>query len=590
MPSAWYPPQNRLNVVSGRKYYRRDSYLTYEGVGEKINYDGTSTSVNIEVPYRRIVGQGGGYFSTIGSTTSDTSLSKTFFTSFHMEQTAIYVRGILLTALSPQAEFSNRVFAGLPTKFKLYGSNDGINWSLIFNRSTPLIVTDLYANRRNFSNDTIATPIVDLDVYTNVSYTTSVNQNISSIKTGYFEEFTESNVAYNRFKIEFDKSSTTSAGVPNYRIDKQLTGANIDQLYMPQNGGFRLGNFALYGDTIKNSANNNISDNNIMSVIIQLPTLDASSNIGTAATYPADYTESLDSVQGNLYYKASVADLQAKFTFSTNGTLNDGSVPLVYASTARLLKSGVVDASYGVSSVSYTSGTAPPSDASTNVVLDYATETGQPYGKTAETFIQYVAESVFGSKLAVDMLLNEPAIATSYIASVNSCIVSVNDKFVNSAADASGASQKIYQVMTGSKEERFGMMYTSDLSGTIVPVGTYSCTARRSGDVGDAAVTVVIDASGVRNMSVTTAGTGYAIGDRVTLKDASGVLIARIVSINSVQTAMLNGTLSSQTGFPFEAADQLWIKFTLRTNSGQTNVAGNPAIASIDVNAVITAV
>lgn len=472
------------------------------------------------------------------------------------------------------------------------GFNDEILYVIIGSSSTDTSDWDIRVRSVDMVSDYVGG---DLTIEYGNNHNLAITQN--AIISSTYNKLGMRVAFYKDSSLVF-RTQTTSGNTSNsYNIkfsvidENQYTGTIIADVSINEILPFYSG----WTKTIKNSVNNNISDNNIMTVTIQLSTLDTSSNIATVAQYPTGSPENLAVVDGYLYYNTRVADLGDIFTFSTNGTLNDASSNandevVVYASASKLFKNGGADAVYGVSSSAFPVGTTTtaPADTSYDVVNDYSSAAGGPYGKTAEKFIQNVAEKVFGSKLAVDLLLNEAAVAGAYQDSVNTCITSVNAKFAGLTSDASGAAQKIYDEMAVSSQ-RFTMMYSADLSGNVAP-GTYTCTAHRTIDSsGTAIVTVVIDASGVSSMSVTTTGYDYEIGDFVEFV-VDGVTIVKIVAINSVHAAMLNGTLSSQTPFPFETGDVLLIKFTLRTSAGQTNVAEESVSASIDVGVRIIVV
>ena len=325
-------------------------------------------------------------------------------------------------------------------------------------------------------------------------------------------------------------------------------------------------------------------------MVIRLDMLNELSNINTSAIFgqSVDLTNSTD---GILFYKISVDDIQSIFKFSIDNLLNNVSnavsdVATPYASNSKLFKNGSAHALYGISSIVYSQSydDAAPSDNAFNVVKDYLTASGRPYGKTAETFVKNIAQNMFGSKLALSMILNVPAIVNDYKLSIENCIKSVNDKFASQNAAVFEATQKIYSVMAYNKSSRFGMNYKAELTDSNIVDGTYFCTAEPPSQVATtAAVVVLIEDGVVKNISVTSPSEVYSIGNTVLFRDSTtGDLIARIVSINPVQTAILNGSLGVATPIPFEPTDKLILKFTVNSNPAQINVT-----ASVTVGVVV---
>ena len=314
------------------------------------------------------------------------------------------------------------------------------------------------------------------------------------------------------------------------------------------------------------------------SLLLYLPTLAASVNSTITASFVENYTFAMGPYDAQLYTSITVADMQSVFKFSSDSVpnsdyLDNDDEAHVYA-CAKLFKAG---SEYKLST-SIAPADANPSNSSN--LLDHATATGKPHGVAVETFLQKVAARVIGSKLALDMLLNETAIAGGYIAAINKCITSVNNNFPSGAAasvataNASYAAERIYKAMTYAQSSRFGLKYKAIVPGTVPPSqGPHACTASPSTTA--AAVSVEIAANGsVSNMTLTTPGTGFILGQSVAFRSGD-VVVASIASINSVQVAMLNGTLDAQTPMPFEGGDMFTVMFTVSTADGQLNVSGD---------------
>jgi hypothetical protein len=330
---------------------------------------------------------------------------------------------------------------------------------------------------------------------------------------------------------------------------------------------------------------------NVSAFLVDLESLRVISDIQAVGSFPPGNTYPSDSVDGYLYHKISLLDVQNKFKFSSDSILNSGGVgqddiATVYARTNSLFDNTI----YTLSSHVYSTDNLMPSDVMSNL-YDYKASANGAYGRTAQTFIQHLAQSVFGSRDAVDMFSNESDIDTSYETSINDCISKVNEFFTKS--DTRGvlaAARSVYNTMMSTHTKRFGLKYRAVANNAMNP-DTYNCGTVDDGNGSGAAVSVVLVSSGVLNIIVTTAGNGYRIGDEVRFNSKVGSdTIATIPSINSVQAAMLNGQLSSETAMPFEADDTLTITFRVNSNLSQTNVSSEPVQASVLIRTVIRVV
>lgn len=103
---------------------------------------------------------------------------------------------------------------------------------------------------------------------------------------------------------------------------------------------------------------------------------------------------------------------------------------------------------------------------------------------------------------------------------------------------------------------------------------TFSVAATSGGD----AIDITTDGNGV----IPRYGTGYAVGDTVTITD--GNANTATIDLNSVQTATLNGTLTATAGtqVPLEVGDVIRVRFSVASEATQTNTSG------VDVTATQT--
>jgi hypothetical protein len=125
---------------------------------------------------------------------------------------------------------------------------------------------------------------------------------------------------------------------------------------------------------------------------------------------------------------------------------------------------------------------------------------------------------------------------------------------------------------------------TSGATVVAAEAGVYTQIAvSSSGGSSDALCTckvaTVSGSAAVTSLYVTTTGSGYAKGEALTFTNggkASSGNIA-IASGNSVQAAMLNGSLDSTNGieFPFESNDVIRVRYQIPLHGSQANPAGD---------------
>lgn len=135
-----------------------------------------------------------------------------------------------------------------------------------------------------------------------------------------------------------------------------------------------------------------------------------------------------------------------------------------------------------------------------------------------------------------------------------------------------------------------GEMVTPDIDSALATMGTYtSVTAVGETSTATATVTVLCNtATSVSKLFVTTVATGvFQKGEKVTFTNGGGSgKNVTIEEINSVQTAILNGTLDNVAGTeaPLEPADKLRVIFTVNSHVNQTNASGAPVSVAYKAN------
>jgi hypothetical protein len=198
-------------------------------------------------------------------------------------------------------------------------------------------------------------------------------------------------------------------------------------------------------------------------------------------------------------------------------------------------------------------------------------------------FISLLAKEVFGSSEATDLFSNKSSITTSW----NSATVTALG-LLNGLVDTAGlaASLELVESMFSTSNNvipRFTLAYNATNADNSNPVVTGSNYAVTGGSGTGAVVSLTATGTTINGVKVTTTlqgGSAYSKGETVTITDGSSNT-ATIV-LNSVQAAMLNGTLSNSAGteVPLQTGDVLRMLFTIASKSGQTDASGDAVTAS----------
>lgn len=231
MSAGWFPPRNRATNVSS---YTTPSGEIIYGYASATNVN--SSNFNPTVPYQRVYGLAGQTYTDFQTTPT------TQYLKFRMSTTQIFATGFLISSWTEGNGLVTRAFGGLPTKFKLYASNDDTNWTQLFDQSIRLTNKMLTDSKFNVVNDNLTSPVIDYDMYDSV--TDNVAKKIEDV---YYQSFPETAIKYSWFKLEFN-----SLEDPDHRIRFQYDGTTPTFL-LPPNNMMRISNFAVYGSTTQTS-------------------------------------------------------------------------------------------------------------------------------------------------------------------------------------------------------------------------------------------------------------------------------------------------------------------------------------------------
>ena len=225
----------------------------------------------------------------------------------------------------------------------------------------------------------------------------------------------------------------------------------------------------------------------------------------------------------------------------------------------------------------YMSGGRIGVSSASNGALTFTT----PDTTRSDQFLQLLATEVFGSSESSDLFSNKGAIVTSWETATADALGLLNG-LINTAGD--DASLELVNAMFDDSTVigRFTLSngYTGH-TGTLVTGTGYAVSTTGSGSGAKVNVTMKDDPStGVKSITVHTAGTGYAKGDTITITD--GDSDTATIILNSYQAASLiagtgTGTLSNTDGIevPLAADDVIRVLYTITSETNQEDTSGD---------------
>lgn len=298
--------------------------------------------------------------------------------------------------------------------------------------------------------------------------------------------------------------------------------------------------------------------------ILYVAALNSSTDLGISATFgglelPQPTTNSPNIPDGTVSY----ADVQAMFRFYTTpetGNINvvdngDASWAANMSNWTPVAKASIVDAFVNGSIGSGSSG-------------------------AVRDAMQMLALGIFGSTSAVDFFSNSATLEGAFVSAFQQNQVNIN------ADEGNTATFQLMNALIATQPTRFTMKSGADPLSGAKP-GTYTMieVEALSGSGVGAGVTVQIGFGGVvASVAVTgLATTPYAIGDSIRCRQSSDFSFT-IPSLNSVQVAMLNGTLGDSaipTPVPVYVGDKIRVVYTIMPALGQLTATGDPITPAV---------
>ncbi len=290
-----------------------------------------------------------------------------------------------------------------------------------------------------------------------------------------------------------------------------------------------------------------------------------------------------------LYYQQDVTEWQRVFLLTSDNSVNVIDENILVSTLQG--QNIIGDSNATTSSTStvdlYTASTSTSADNyTTELINDSSTTLGTTADPTCNLdFQKELSRAIFGSPVGIDLFNNEGAISISFGDAIETISTSIANNFnsssgtvaAGSAAEASGVvslkiCNKIYQQILVSFPERYTLMHNATAGTGTMTDGTGLSVTGGSGT--GATVNVFMTGSTVDNITITQVATGGAFvkGETITITDGASNTLT--ITINSIQAAILNGTLNTATELPIEVGDIFNTIVTVKNNINQTNVAG----------------
>ena len=245
-----------------------------------------------------------------------------------------------------------------------------------------------------------------------------------------------------------------------------------------------------------------------------------------------------------------LASIKSHFKFKCAGdTADDGTV-------SNIDITGVI----GVATTTAAAWTFPSSSTASAIVIQ-------------DEFLGLLAKKVFGSTAAVDLFSNRAAVeAAWHVAAGTNALASLKAKTYSSGVNASKELIDAMFYSSNGKAIRFSMAYDAATDAVVTTSGAGDGNGISvNGGSGVGGAKVDISATG---LMVSTTGVGYVAGDTITISSTNSSLVFKI---NSVQAAMLNGTLADAAGteVPLCVGDKIKVVFEVDSKVGQLDVNGD---------------
>jgi hypothetical protein len=214
--------------------------------------------------------------------------------------------------------------------------------------------------------------------------------------------------------------------------------------------------------------------------------------------------------------------------------------------------------------------------------------------RAGHQFLRYLSRAIFGTPLGVEFFNNEGAMLSAYGLAIDDACQQINDLFqtptllteldvIQNSDKTLAAGKSAIQGLINSSGTRFTLAYNFNVTnGQVVDASDCQVnggTGSGTGATVDVYATTNDDTTvTINNITIVNTGSGYTRGDTVTITGGvGGTSYTLQATINSVQAAILNGTLNDSTNltsYPFEVGDEFVILLKIYSADAQQTVTG----------------
>jgi len=296
------------------------------------------------------------------------------------------------------------------------------------------------------------------------------------------------------------------------------------------------------------------------------------------------------STNSTLYYGAPISRWAPTFKFFNDGTadITDNGVSLLTVQSEWLIGDSSATANSTSVGSLYAVSTSVVPVYTTNIISDISSSLGTTADPSAAVdFTRELSRGVLSSPQMVNIFSNKGAVVTAFSDAIELCAKTVSENFstdgaANLFSDIGNTvnlpkllvCKSIYSSIRSIAISRFTLQYGAIASGTPVDASDVSVTSNSGSGTG-ATVNLFMTGTTVDNIVIVSTGNDYAKGDSIRIQTSVGNYLT-ISSLNSVQVAILNGTLDDTSGteIPLEVNDVFSIQFTISNNLTQQNTRG----------------
>lgn len=194
--------------------------------------------------------------------------------------------------------------------------------------------------------------------------------------------------------------------------------------------------------------------------------------------------------------------------------------------------------------------------------------------ETSQNYMNQLSSHVFGSSDASTFFSNSGTMRERWESAADNILFTLNSTTANG-----DASKDLIDGLLSTENSRFYLKYNASVTGATT--GTYTGLTA-TGSISSATCTVktiISNSTTIGSINMETVNGLFTINENIVITNGGGDGVdVTITNINSVQLAILNGTLNSSfvpTTAPMEVGDIIKLHYIVNSNDTQLSASGN---------------